>query len=98
MHSLKGGSEWSNNGKTIIVVHREFASNITQINIQKAKPKIVGKQGNTVLQYDVKEGKFFETELKIGFSEPVRNYASKSQETNQINNYNEPREKYESPF
>jgi hypothetical protein len=60
MHELKGGSEWGNNGKSIIVVHREFDSVITDIKINKAKPEIVGIRGVTSLMYDLKVGKFFE--------------------------------------
>lgn len=60
MHHLKGGSEWANNGKTIVIVHRDFQSKITDIKIDKAKPKIVGIQGVTCLNYDVNKGTFFE--------------------------------------
>ena len=60
MHNLKGGSEWSNNGKTIIIAQREFESKITDIRIDKAKPKIVGIQGMTALQFDVNYGGFYE--------------------------------------
>jgi hypothetical protein len=60
MHELKGGSEWGNNGKSIIVVHREFDSNITDIKINKAKPEVVGVRGFTNLFYDVKVGRFYE--------------------------------------
>jgi hypothetical protein len=60
MHELKGGSEWGNNGKTIIVVHREFDSNVTDIKINKAKPEIVGVRGFCNLFYDVKVGRFYE--------------------------------------
>lgn len=60
MHSLKGGSEWANNGKTIIVVHRDFDSGITDIKIDKSKPKIVGVQGLCSLRYDVTKGAFYE--------------------------------------
>lgn len=60
MHHLKGGSEWANNGKTIIIVHREFGSKITDIKIDKAKPKIVGKQGLLSLRLDLNIGCFYE--------------------------------------
>lgn len=60
MHDLKGGSEWSANGKTIIIVHREFNSKITDIKIDKAKPKIVGVRGMTCLEYDLNKGAYFE--------------------------------------
>ena len=60
MHNLKGGSEWGNNGKSIIIAHRDFESNITDIKIHKAKPRVVGVQGMTALQFDLNYGGFFE--------------------------------------
>ncbi len=60
MHSLKGGSEWPNNGKTIIVVDRGFDSGITDVKIDKAKPKVVGVQGLCSLRFDLNLGKFYE--------------------------------------
>lgn len=59
-HDLKGGSEWSNNGKSIIIVHRDAGSNIANINIAKAKPAIVGVQGDAKLYYDLSKGRFYE--------------------------------------
>lgn len=60
MHSLKGGSEWSNNGKSIIIVDRDFDSNSSTIIVAKAKPKIVGIRGVISLKYDVKTGQYYE--------------------------------------
>ena len=60
MHSLKGGSEWGNNGKSIIVVDRDFESNTSDIIIAKAKPNIVGIRGACSLSYDVKKGNYYE--------------------------------------
>jgi hypothetical protein len=60
MHSLKGGSEWANNGKTIVIVHRDFDSGITDVKIDKAKPRIVGTQGLCSLRLDVNQGGFYE--------------------------------------
>ena len=65
IHSLKGGSEWGNNGKSIIIVDRDFNSNSSSIIIAKAKPKIVGIRGATSLSYDVKTGQYYE--FKNGF-------------------------------
>ena len=59
-HEMKGGSEWGNNGKTIIIVHREFSSTTAEIKVDKAKPKIVGVRGTTTLEYDVDKGAYFE--------------------------------------
>jgi len=60
MHSLKGGSEWGNNGKSIIVVDRDFQSNVISVIVAKAKPKIVGVRGTCTLCYDVKTGQYYE--------------------------------------
>tara|TARA_R110001632_G_C11311846_1_gene414744 strand:+ start:467 stop:1462 length:996 start_codon:yes stop_codon:yes gene_type:complete len=60
MHCLKGGSEWSNNGKTIIIVHRDYGSYDSIIKIDKAKPKIVGVQGTVVMNYDIAKGSYYE--------------------------------------
>jgi len=73
MHDLKGGSEWANNGKSIIIVHRDFGSPITDIKINKAKPRIVGMQGLIALKYDLKIGAFYEFhDGKSSFAEPLK--------------------------
>ena len=60
MHQLKGGSEWGNNAKSVIIVHRELGSYTSDIKVDKAKPSIVGIKGTTSLNYDIKQGKYFE--------------------------------------
>lgn len=66
MHDLKGGSEWSNNGKSIIIVHREENSPITNVKIDKAKPRVVGVKGTACLCYDVKAGRYYEVIASTG--------------------------------
>lgn len=57
---LKGGSEWWNNGKTMITVHRpEGQANKVQFIVTKAKPKTVAKQGQCELFFDFKLNKFY---------------------------------------
>ena len=60
MHELKGGSEWANNGKSIIVCHRDFDTNMLDVKVNKAKPEIVGVRGFTNLFYNVQSGKYYE--------------------------------------
>lgn len=60
MHSLKGGSEWGNNGKSIIIVDRDFDSNMSDVIVAKAKPKVVGVRGLATINYDVKKGAYYE--------------------------------------
>ena len=66
MHSLKGGSEWANNAKSVVVVHREFCSPITTVKVAKAKPKIVGIAGECNLQFDLQKGKYFQIDTTGG--------------------------------
>lgn len=57
---LKGGSEWWNNGKTMITVHREEGTaNKVKIIVTKAKPKTVAKQGSCDMYFDRKLNKFY---------------------------------------
>ena len=73
IHSLKGGSEWGNNGKSIIIVDRDFDSNNTSIIIAKAKPKIVGVRGVTSLCYDIKKGQYYEFKDGVRYeAEPLK--------------------------
>lgn len=73
MHSLKGGSEWGNNGKSIIIVDRDFESNTSDIIIAKAKPNIVGIRGACSLSYDVKKGHYYEfVDGQTLFAEPLK--------------------------
>jgi len=72
IHSLKGGSEWGNNGKSIIIVDRDFESNALDVIIAKAKPNIVGVRGACSLSYDVKKGYYYEfVDGKTIFAEPL---------------------------
>jgi len=58
--NLMGGSEWNNNGKNIIVVHKETKESLNfDIYIRKTKPRIVGKTGFTTLQFDIKKQLFY---------------------------------------
>lgn len=57
---LKGGSEWWNNGKCMITIHRHDNSyNGVDFIVTKAKPKSVAKQGTTELFFDAKLNKFY---------------------------------------
>jgi hypothetical protein len=84
MHHLKGGSEWGNNAKSVIIVHRDFNSTVSEIKIDKAKPAIVGIRGTTALSYDIKQGKYFEM-LAPG----VKKYAEPLGEGEEINRQTE---------
>jgi len=61
-HDLKGGSEWFNSGKSMIVIHRETKTTpTTDIYVKKAKPEEVGRAGDVVsLNYDVATRRFYE--------------------------------------
>lgn len=59
-YDLKGGSEWYNNGKTMITVHRISGSpNEVDIMVTKAKPKSVAKVGMIRMFFDKSKAKFY---------------------------------------
>jgi hypothetical protein len=59
-YDLKGGSEWYNNGKCMITVHRvDNSPNAVNIMVTKAKPKSVAKLGTVEMFFDLKEAKFY---------------------------------------
>ena len=59
-YDLKGGSEWYNNGKTMITVHRVAGTaNEVEIMITKAKPKSVAKVGKVRMFFDIAQAKFY---------------------------------------
>jgi hypothetical protein len=57
---LKGGSEWWNNGKCMITIHRpENSKNGVDFIVTKAKPKSVAKQGKVQMFFDFKLNKYY---------------------------------------
>lgn len=71
-YDLKGGSEWYNNGKCMITVHREDGTpNGVKIIITKAKPKSVAKLGTVNMFFDIAKAKFYWD------NNGVKTYASK---------------------
>jgi len=59
-YDLKGGSEWYNNGKCMITVHRVHGSaNEVDIMITKAKPKSVAKVGKVTMFFNRTLAKFY---------------------------------------
>jgi len=62
-YNLMGGSEWNNNGKNIIVVHKEVKEgDAYDIYFRKIKPRIVGKTGHISLGFDIPTQKFYQVQ------------------------------------
>lgn len=83
-HEMKGGSEWGNYAKSIIIVHRDRENNLTEVIIDKAKGSNIGVRGNLQLGFDVSRGKYFEYDFKNGGS---NKYAEKRIEQKTINSF-----------
>ena len=64
VYDLMGGSEWNNNGKNIMVVHKESKDNNQpyQIHIDKVKPKHYGQLGDSTLWMDWNKQRFYHRE------------------------------------
>lgn len=59
-YDLKGGSEWYNNGKCMITVHRiDGSKDGVEIMITKAKPQSVAKVGKVLMYFNPTIRKFF---------------------------------------
>lgn len=58
---LMGGSEWNNNGKNILVVHKQEREGMEyEIHIKKTKPRIVGMTGMVKMNFDIPSQRFYE--------------------------------------
>ena len=62
VYDLMGGSEWNNNGRNIIVVHKNGKENHEPyiINVDKVKPKHYGQLGEVLLSMDWAKQRFYE--------------------------------------
>lgn len=64
--NLMGGSEWNNNAKNVLVVHKESKeSKNYDIYIRKVKPRAVGKTGIITVQLDETFARFYKDEQII---------------------------------
>ena len=65
VYDLMGGSEWNNNGRNILVVHKHFKENNQPYNItiEKVKPKHYGQIGEAILNIDWATQRFYEFDL-----------------------------------
>jgi twinkle protein len=63
VYDIQGGSEWNNNGRNILVVHKQDRTDYTMpydISVEKVKPKHVGKLGFVSLDLNWREQRFYE--------------------------------------
>lgn len=59
-YDLKGGTEWYNNGKNMVTVHRPYdQDNSVEIYWNKIKPRSIGNPGKTVMYFDVVKLRYF---------------------------------------
>lgn len=58
---MEGGAQWNNSGKSIISVHRPtYNAQHADVQILKAKPKIVGQRGIFSINFDAATSRYFE--------------------------------------
>lgn len=58
---LMGGSEWNNNAKNILVVHKHNPEDVDyNIFIRKTKPRIVGRTGVTTISFHIPSQRFYQ--------------------------------------
>lgn len=92
--NLMGGSEWNNNGKNIIVIHKEEKeSDIYDVYIRKTKPREVGKTGQIMLKFDIPSQRFYTPNMQTAEKDyNIKNTFSKQTNTaiKLVENYNSP--------
>lgn len=62
-YDLKGGTEWFNNGKNMVTVHRDRDDNSVKLYWNKIKPRSIGKTGITELKFDLKRFRYYEEDM-----------------------------------
>lgn len=63
-YDMKGGTEWFNNGKVIMTVHRDpKRPTITEIYFWKVKPRSIGEEGMIELGFDRKKLRYYFDDL-----------------------------------
>ena len=62
VYDLMGGSEWNNNGRNIVVVHKNSKDNHEpyKVTIDKVKPKHYGQRGEVLLSMNWAKQRFYE--------------------------------------
>lgn len=71
-YSMMGGSEWNNNGKNIMSIHKESREgSVYDINFWKIKPRIVGKSGKMFLNYDIPSAQFHNNEFPLSLEKKL---------------------------
>lgn len=90
-YDLKGGTEWFNNGKNMVTVHRPVCDDgIVEIYFNKIKPRSIGREGTCYLYFDVNSFRYYQ---KDDSQEGGKLFASKDfKETikNQVSNIQQP--------
>lgn len=63
-YDLKGGTEWFNNGKNIVTVHRpNNGDNVVEIFWNKIKPRSIGTEGKSELYFDPTKFRYYTEDL-----------------------------------
>ncbi len=59
-YDSKGGTEWYNNGRNMVTVHREFEEwNRVEIYWNKIKPRSIGEEGHSTLYFDLDKFRYY---------------------------------------
>lgn len=104
-HEMKGGSEWGNYAKTVIVVHWPTGQLETEVHIEKAKGANIGIKGMCLMGYDIGKGKYYTQEIINNVL--IKNYAAPEGEQQQVStkldaiervNFYEPEKDDDLPF
>lgn len=95
-YDLKGGTEWFNNGKNMVTVHRpNGGGNKTEIYWNKIKPRSIGNVGKTELMFDLERFRYYTEDLgskvfaKKDYEEPKQQQMESKNVNDKINDNEE---------
>jgi twinkle protein len=60
LYDISGSANWANKADLGVVVHRDDASNLTEIHVKKCRFKSIGQKGKVCLEYDRATGVYSE--------------------------------------
>lgn len=79
VYNMMGGSEWNNNGKNLIFVHKDSKdSKYYDIYVDKTKPRSVGSIGHIQLAFDMHSQNFYTEFIDQVYGGEKRSFAFKN--------------------
>jgi hypothetical protein len=96
-YDIKGGTEWFNNGKSMVTVHRPMNEKTkVEISFNKIKPRSIGSEGKIELDFDIRTRRYFFEDMGTAKFSDNEEETTKNEQLQM--NIDEPEEDNDVPF